>query len=265
LHSTIPVHRSILAVDIERSTIRTNPIKGELRAQTYRLLQEAMTFAGIEVRHRESFIDRGDGVLALIRPTDEVPKTFLLSRVVPELARLVVDYNLSLPAETWQQRGIRLRVVVHAGEVHYDGRGFFGEALDVAFRLLDAQPVKARLRKVAAPLVMVVSEEIYQGVVLHQYDRLDPGEYSPEVRVRVAGRSYRGYVHVPADAFESLTVDSATGAITPPATPFFNQLERHLIQAEEPFDVERGLEDLNRRLPGLLDPAASSLDSTDVQ
>jgi GTP diphosphokinase / guanosine-3',5'-bis(diphosphate) 3'-diphosphatase len=32
----------------------------------------------------------------------------------------------------------RLRVVLHAGEVHYDGNGCFGEALDIAFRLLDA-------------------------------------------------------------------------------------------------------------------------------
>jgi DNA-binding CsgD family transcriptional regulator/class 3 adenylate cyclase len=258
-HSSVPVHRSILAVDIEQSSQRAGPIRAELREHSYRLLREAMTYAGVEARHCDPFSDRGDGVLVLIRPTDEVPKTFLLSRVVPELARLVADYNLRLPAEKWQQHGIRLRVAVHAGEVHYDGRGYFGEALNVAFRLLGAPQVKARLRTVAAPLIVVVSEEIYQSVVTHQYDRINSREYNPELQVRVAGRHRRGYVHVPADAFESLTADSATGAIVPPATPFFNQLERHLIQAEEPFDVERGLADLNRRLPddALLDPVAA--------
>jgi hypothetical protein len=104
-----------------------------------------MTYAGIEARHFDPFTDRGDGVLVLIRPTDEVPKTFLLSRVVPELARLVADYNLRLPTEAWQQRSIRLRVAVHAGEVHYDGLGYSGEVLDIAFRLLDAPQFKARL------------------------------------------------------------------------------------------------------------------------
>ena len=140
------------------------------------------------------------------------------------------DYNLRLPTEAWQQRGLRLRVVVHAGEVHYDGRGYLGEALDVAFRLLDAPEFKAFLQKVAAPLIVAVSEEIYVSVVMHQYDGINSHEYHPAIRVHVTGRRRRGYVHS-AGAFESLTVDSATGAIVPPATPFFNQLERHLIQA----------------------------------
>lgn len=130
-----------------------------------------------------------------------------------------------------------------------DGQGYFGEALDITFRLLDSPQFKARLRKIAAPLIMVVSGEIYRSVVRHQYDGLDQCEYHPEIEVQVAGNHYRGYVHVPADAFESLTVDSATGAIVPPATPFFNQLERHLIQTGESFDLERGLADLKRRLP----------------
>ena len=248
--STMPVHRSIVAVDIEQSTQRPDRVKAELREATYRLLSEALTYAGIEDRHCDRFTDRGDGVLVLIRPTDEAPKTLLLSRVVPELARLLVDYNLRLPTEAWQQRGIRLRVAVHAGEVHNDGRGYFGEAIDVAFRLLDAPQLKKRLREVAAPLIVVVSEEIYRGVVRHQYDRINPREYHPGIGVHVAGRRCRGYVHIPAGAFESLTVDSATGAIVPPATSFFNQLERRLIHTEKPFDVERGLADLNRRLPG---------------
>jgi len=33
---------------------------------------------------------------------------------------------------------MRLRTVMHAGEVHVDGRGFYGDDLDSAFRLLEA-------------------------------------------------------------------------------------------------------------------------------
>ena len=69
-------------------------------------------------------------------------------------------------------------------------------------------------------MIVVVSDEIYWSVVRHQYDRIDSSDYSSVIRVRVAGRRYRGWVHVPVDAFESLTVDSATGAIVPPATSF---------------------------------------------
>ena len=46
-------------------------------------------------------------------------------------------------------------MVIHAGEIHFDGMGYFGEALDVAFRLLDAPRLKNRLRQVVTPLVLV--------------------------------------------------------------------------------------------------------------
>ncbi|MGH3558002.1 MAG: hypothetical protein ACRDTK_11035, partial [Mycobacterium sp.] len=68
---------------------------------------------------------------------------------------------------------MRVRVVLHAGEVHYDANGCFGEALDVAFRLLDAARVKQALRETPDPLVLVVSGDIYSSVVRHGYDGID--------------------------------------------------------------------------------------------
>jgi len=44
-----------------------------------------------------TFVDRGDGFLVLVHPVDQVPKAVLLNRVVPELARLLADYNADLP------------------------------------------------------------------------------------------------------------------------------------------------------------------------
>ena len=63
-----PVHRSIVAVDVEGSTKRTNPAKGKLRRILYDLLKRALEAAGIGPRHLEDLADRGDGVLILIRP-----------------------------------------------------------------------------------------------------------------------------------------------------------------------------------------------------
>ena len=92
--------------------------------------------------HYDRFIDRGDGILALIHPVDQAPKTLLLNRVFPLLSQLLTDYNASLPQHSQLQRQLRIRVVMHAGEVHYDANGCFGEALEIAFRLLDADRVK---------------------------------------------------------------------------------------------------------------------------
>jgi uncharacterized protein YggL (DUF469 family) len=58
----------------------------------------AVLHKDIEEEICDRFEDRGDGVLALIHPADHVPTTYLLSRFMPELCRLLVEYNHALPA-----------------------------------------------------------------------------------------------------------------------------------------------------------------------
>ena len=200
---SVPLHRSILAIDIERSTApgRTNPIREELRDEAYRLLGKALRTAGIADRHCDPPADRGDGVLVLVHPVDDVPKTLLLNPLIPALVSQLAERNASLDCAERGRREMRLRVVVHAGEVHSDGKGYFGEALDVAFRLLDAPKLKGCLRQaVAAPLVLVVSEDIYWSIVRHEYDGIPGDMFEPKFRVTVAGRRHRGWVHVPPPA-----------------------------------------------------------------
>jgi hypothetical protein len=51
---------------------------------------------------------------------------------------------------------------------------------------------------VVTPLVVVVSEDIYWSIVQHEYDGIPGSAFEPLVRVTVAGRRRRGWVHVPA-------------------------------------------------------------------
>ena len=83
-------------------------------------------------------------------------------------------------------------MVVHAGEVHYDANGCFGEALDIAFRLLDAAHVKRALRNTRAPLVLVVSGDVYRSVV--DPGGIDQGAVHRLVSVQIAGNMYQGWV-----------------------------------------------------------------------
>jgi hypothetical protein len=200
-----PVYRSIVVVDLEGSTRRSNTAKGELRRVMYELLDQAFLAAGIGPGHLEEPADRGDGVLILIRPHDDVPKAALLRRLIPALAGLLGEHNAAAGRPELE---LRMRVAVHAGEVHEDGRGFYGDDLDVAFRLVNAPAVKRALREAAsAPLVLVVSEEIFSAVVRHGYVAADG--YEASVRVRVGERLRRGRVHIP--------VPAVTGR--PPAIP----------------------------------------------
>jgi hypothetical protein len=206
---SLPRHRTIVAVDIEHSTSRPDPVKAELRGLIYEMFDEALRLAGIHRRYRDRFIDRGDGILALIRPVDQVPKAVLLNRAIPAFSRLLADHNASLPRSSRTQRQLRVRVVVHAGEVHYDANGCFGEALDVAFRLLDAGRVKNMLRDTAGSLVLVVSDDIYSSVVRHGYEGIDQRSFHPLVRVIVAGNRHSGWIHLPDDAVQHQVTEMA--------------------------------------------------------
>jgi hypothetical protein len=191
----LPRHRTIVAVDIEQSTNRPDSVKALLRHALYDLFDQALHSAGIHKRHRDRFSDRGDGLLALIRPVDQVPKPVLLNRAVPIFSRLLADYNANVPRVDHLRLQLRVRVVVHAGEIHYDANGCFGEALDIAFRLLDAPGVKKTLRTATDPLTLVISGEIYQTIVRHGCDGIDPHAFQPLIRVHVAGHHYPGWIH----------------------------------------------------------------------
>lgn len=179
-----PRHRAIVAVDTADSTARNNTGKARLRHDMYEMFESALSTAGIENDHHDPLIDRGDGILAIIHPT--VPKTLLLDTVLPELGKQLT-----------KQDDLRLRAVVHAGEVHYDRRGCFGEALDLSFRLLDAPELKLLLRESAEALAIVLSEDIYRTVVRHGYDRIEADSFAPLVWTQMAGQTHRGWVRLP--------------------------------------------------------------------
>ncbi len=105
----------------------------------------------------------------------------LVSRIAPKFARLLAGYN----AGAGPQHRLRVRMVVHAGEVHYDGHGCFGVALDTAFRLLEAPAGKRALARAKGPLLLVVSDDVGDG----------PGR--GRVSVDVGGHRRRGWISLP--------------------------------------------------------------------
>jgi class 3 adenylate cyclase len=185
-----PRHRSILIIDVEGSTLRTDRSKAYMRRSMYDLFEQALCAAGLTASYRDPLMDRGDGVLALIHPVDQAPKTVLLDTVIPTLGTLLAGHNRSDPDQRF-----RLRAVVHAGEVTYDDNGCFGEALDVAFRLLEAHPVKRILENTDAPMVLVVSDEVYRAVIRHGYDGIDPEDFS-RLLMPASGPVRSGWVRI---------------------------------------------------------------------
>lgn len=54
-----PRHRTILALDIEGSTSRTDPVKAYLRDMLYDLLEQALYSGALTADHCDPFVDRG--------------------------------------------------------------------------------------------------------------------------------------------------------------------------------------------------------------
>jgi hypothetical protein len=128
-----PVHRTILAIDVEGFTRRPRRDVDRLlmRQELYRLLEQALARAGLR-RGDYQNDDRGDGILVLLNAG--IPKTRVLPWLVLRLAAELNRYNKTAPETT----RLRLRAVVHAGEVASDDHGHASKDLNLTFRLLDS-------------------------------------------------------------------------------------------------------------------------------
>jgi hypothetical protein len=187
-----PCYRTVFGVDVEGSTTRDNSAKVRMRADVYTLVTDAFARNGITADDHDPYLDTGDGLVALLHPVDHVPKTLLLRSVAPTLGRLLDEHNSRCPAHR-----LRLRAVLHAGDVLYDTRAPFGETLDVAFRLLDSHMTKRALRTTPAPLVLAVSDDIHRSVIRHHYDGIDPLTFTSFTTHRNAAVVESGWLHVP--------------------------------------------------------------------
>ncbi len=105
----------------------------------------------------------------------------LVDRIVPRFTQLLVGYNAGVEP----QHQLRVRMVVHAGEVHYDEHRCFGVALDTAFRLLEAPVGKRALASAKGPLLVVVSDDAGDGAGRGR------------VSVDVGGHRRRGWMSLP--------------------------------------------------------------------
>lgn len=154
------VHRTIVAVDVEGfgDRHRTNRNQVAVRDGLYRAMREAFRHAGIPWADRDHE-DRGDGMFILVGP--EVPKSLFVESLPSALVAALRGHNdVHLDTER-----IRLRMALHAGEVHYDEHGVTSASVNLTFRLLNAGPVKQALAGSSGVLAVITSSWFFEEVV----------------------------------------------------------------------------------------------------
>lgn len=185
---SLAVHRSILCVDVQGYGGRTNWDQLAVRSGLFKALPEALVESGVPEMSFE-WEDRGDGALVLINP--DVPKERLAGPFPLKLAALLERHNSSAPPGA----RIKIRVAVHAGEVHYDDHGVTASAITTAFRLLEAEPLKDALRDSSGVVALIASDWFYQEVV-RQCPTCDAAAYRP-AQVSVKETNARGWIRLP--------------------------------------------------------------------
>ncbi|MEU5695684.1 substrate-binding domain-containing protein [Actinosynnema sp. NPDC020468] len=179
------VHRTVLAVDVSAFGGRRPVVQRAVRDGLYASVHGALAECDLAAEHVE---DRGDGLFALL----DAPKSRVLGRLPHVLAEHLRRHNATCaPAAA-----IRLRAALTAGSVQHDGNGWVGDDLVLAFRLLDAAPLREASRDSTGVLVLLVSREFFADVVHNDPAVVDRAAFR---RVDVAVKEARteAWLHVP--------------------------------------------------------------------
>ncbi|WP_233620391.1 hypothetical protein [Amycolatopsis sp. WAC 01416] len=181
-------YRSMVLVDVEGSTKLPDPAQMEVRKALYEILDEAFGKAGVSERHQVRE-DRGDGVMILVDST--VPKIHLAGTFLGQLVSSLEEHNRSNALSDW----LRLRIALHVGEVHRDRHGYGGDALNSAFRLLDAEELKSRFKEIQrAQCVVIASDRLFHDLIRHHPDETGAAQYR-EITVERIGKP--AWIRVP--------------------------------------------------------------------
>ncbi|HEV7653055.1 MAG TPA: tetratricopeptide repeat protein [Actinophytocola sp.] len=201
------VHRTVLVVDVSAfgDRRRTNLDQLTVRRGLYEALRQAFGEAGVswDDCDRE---DRGDGVLVVIPST--VAKGLLVEKLPDRLVAALRAYNAGRP----ETECMRLRLSLHAGEIHYDEHGVAGRAVNLAFRLLDAAAFKQAHDRSAGLLAVITSQWFFDEVVWHSVD----AERDTYRRIRVVAKETdtEAWIRL-VDAEPGVRAEAAPPAVAP--------------------------------------------------
>jgi hypothetical protein len=181
---------TIMVVDAEAFSRLRNPQQLIARRQLYAVLHGTFHAMGVpwqQCLHE----DRGDGALVLIPPS--VPKPVVVRGLLSGLGNQLLEV-----AGQEGRPAPRMRVALHAGEVHFDQHGVTGGDVNHAFRLADSAALRQALKQTRAGFAVIVSDSLYQGTIVHRYDGLDPVLFY-EVDIHVKEAAAIAWLTTPGD------------------------------------------------------------------
>ena len=183
--------RLCLAMDVERYTRHNNEAAKRTQQRLVLVLERTLDHAKVD-RAQIDVQPQGDGMLVILPAIDE-------SHVIPALTdglRLAVrEVNTDLG----QGARVRLRAALGRGLVEPAAGGYVGDAVIYVARIIDAKPTRDALAAhPRSDFVFAVSDHLFQDVVRHGYQDLDP-EMFWKVTAELPGKNFSqpAWLYVP--------------------------------------------------------------------
>lgn len=176
-----PVYCFMFAVDIACFGSRNDSVQLHLREKLYHVIEEASSASHLpwNLCYRE---DRGDGLFFVADPCFRAETR--LGLLVANIRKGLCHHNnmANKTAKIW------LRMAAHAGYIRFDSHGVAGSALVHLFRLLESDQLRNALRDTSSEVALLASHHLYDGVIRHGLDLLDPREFR---RINVTNKETR--------------------------------------------------------------------------
>ena len=182
----------MLAVDIAESTRpdRDEEIQQYLRDSVYGILRGALRESGMPLDQCLSE-DRGDGILVIFPP--DLAAQPIIDPFPERLRGRVRRYNHC----SREPAHIQLRVAANIGPVYCDEHGFSGDDVTYLCRMLDAQPLRRALSESGAELAFIISDYVYEKLVLRRHSLADRRPFRP-VKTQVKRTPVHAWIQLPA-------------------------------------------------------------------
>lgn len=151
-------HATMLGVDINHFSTHTSEEQLRLRHRLYAPLLAATA----QIERSRIFLDEGDGGVVIM--PSRVTAEHLATDLIPSLVR---DVNQSGEAP------MRLRFMIHRGEVNKDRWGWTGSGLALVFRTLQSERLKQYHNRIAKSLAIIaMSSQMYSETPDDTWDAL---------------------------------------------------------------------------------------------
>jgi hypothetical protein len=182
---------AMLALDIAESTRpdRDEEIQLYLRDSVYGMQRAAQGACGMPL-DKCLYEDRGDGTVVIFPPG--LAAQPLIDSFPERLRDLIRRHNRC----SCEPGRMQLRVAVNIGPVYCDEHGFAGDDVTLLCRMLDAQPVRQALSVSGGELAFVISDYIYEKLVLRRHGLADPKSFR-RIRTHVKRTPIHAWIYEP--------------------------------------------------------------------